>query len=357
MTVGILFLAALVLIALQRVWAPKALSRLHFHGECDRIMAEPGEIITWIPAVENTRRLPIPFVRLRESFPYEAKIEENSRWMAAHCQKGIQQWFVEEKLSLAPRQRCKKPVRFSISKRGMYHIGRYRLCAGDLLGFHERGIEGDGGNVVIIPHRAHDQKALQAVSGFLGDISVRRYILEDPILTVGFRDYTGREPMKAISWTRSAATGVLQVKQYDHTAEQSVVILLDTEDGTPEELEGCFRLMRTVCEQLEQNKIPYGLRTNGKLPGTVGNLFQLPSGLGRRHLDTVLYALGRADYTCYHSFRYMTQQTLRHRKNNESYIVITPHLAQRNRHSIQQLEAAAGSGVCVLTGRSEVDAI
>ena len=42
------------------------------------------------------------------------------------------------------------------------------------------------------------------LSGFLGDVSVRRFIYEDPVLTTGFREYTGREPMKHISWTQSA---------------------------------------------------------------------------------------------------------------------------------------------------------
>lgn len=356
MTIGLIILAALIVAVAQKYWAPRAMIHLKFRGECDRIMAQPGETVSWVRSIENRNVLPVSFVRLREVYPHEITLKADETWQRRHCQMGIYQLFTEERLNIGSRRIWKKAIRFSISRRGKYHIGRYRISTGDLLGFHEYHTEGDGDSIVIIPEQARSRQAIQAVSGFLGDISVRRFILEDPILTIGFRDYTGREPMKSISWTRSATAGSLQVKQYDYTAEQTVMILLDVEGASPEALEGCLRLMRTVCEELEKKKIPYGLRTNGNLPGTVGNLFFLAEGLGKRHLDTILYALGCADNTCFHSFRYITVRTLQHRKNNEAYIVITPKMTADVQQCVQQLQSAAGNPVCVLTGESEAQA-
>lgn len=350
----ILLLAVFVLVVLEKYWPSLVLKNLRFRGSADRITAEPGQLITWSATVENRSRLPVPFVRLRQGFPKEASVHADERWVRSHCSDGIRKWNVEEKMALAPRQSRTRSLRFSISKRGSYQIGGYRLSAGDLLGLREEAKLGEDQSVVIIPERAKNGTALQALGGFLGDISVRRFILEDPILTVGFRDYTGREPLKAVSWTRTAITGSMQVKQYDHTAEQNVVILLNVEGGTPEQLEGCFRLMRSACEALEWKKIPFGLRTNGHLSGPVGNIFHMSDGLGSRHVDTILYALGRADYTCYHSFRYLCGQTLKYRKNNESYIVITPFSSDEVSQLAGMLGNAVGSSVCVLTGEAEV---
>ena len=81
------------------------------------------------------------------------------------------------------------------------------------------------GEVVVIPPRCENSNVLRTLGGFLGDISVRRFILEDPLLTVGFREYTGREPMKSISWTQSARVGRPLVKQYDHTVDATVTVL------------------------------------------------------------------------------------------------------------------------------------
>jgi len=218
------------------------------------------------------------------------------------------------------------------------------------LGFREAKCHGDGKRIVVMPRRSEQKLALDAVGGFLGDISVRRFILEDPILTTGFRDYTGREPMRAISWTRTAQTGTLQVKQYDYTAERHIVVLLNTEGAEEKQLEECLRLTRSVCEKLEQMKIPYGFRTNANLPGPVGKVTSIAEGLGEQHLNTILFGLGCADSTCFYSFRYLVRKTIRARKSNEAYIVITPDDKGTVRSCIQQLGDGSGASVCVLRG-------
>lgn len=353
---AILLAAAVFLAVLERLWESAAMKALRFRGGSDLLLAEQGQPVTWSGAVENHGSLPIPFVRMKEAFPIQAEVKGDPRWIEGHCRVGILEWYVEEKLSLKPWQSSTRRVSFTFSRRGEYHLGGYQLSVGDLLGVRERKTEQAGSErVVVIPRRCRNRQALRALGGFLGDISVRRFILEDPILTVGFRDYTAQEPLKAISWTQSARTGTLQVKQYDHTAEQTVVLLLNMEGGSPEELEACFRLTRTACEALEKQKISFGLRTNGSLPGPVSKLSWLPEGLGGQHLNTILYALGRADYTCYYSFRTLTEQALLHRKNQEAYILITPNSEKLDKAGLRALEAATGSAVCVLSGSAEVE--
>ena len=350
----VLIPAVIVLAVLERIWAPAALKALRFKGNCDHALAEPGETITWSATVENQSRLPIPFVRLRENLPAEAQLMEEAKWIHSRCNKGLLYWHVVERMSMRPWQRTTRSIRFSIGQRGEYPLGEYQMAAGDLLGLYELSAGGDGQKIVIMPPLAQNRQALKTMGGFLGEISVRRFILEDPILTVGFRDYTGREPMKSISWTRTAQTGAMQVKQHDFTAEQTVQVLLNVENGSPEEIEGCFRLTRTVCEELERKKIPFGLRTNGNLPGPVSKLFRVQDGLGESHLNTILYGLGRADYTRYHSFRTLARLALAHRKSNESYIVITPMVTELERAVVKALESATVNPVCVLVGKDEV---
>lgn len=350
----LIVLAALLLVWLERKWMPHAIRSLTFRGGPDRLLAEPGDRIVWSSTVENHSRLPIPYVRLTSSFPTDALLIAEEKWATSHCLHSITQWHVKEIMSLRSRQSCTRTVSFSFQKRGYYPVGSYHLSAGDILGFTEITKTGDWQGVVVMPERSRQKTSIDALGSFLGDISVRRFIMEDPILTLGFRDYTGREPMKAISWTRTAVTGSLQVKQYDHTAEQHVTILLNTEGASPDQLEECFRLMRSACELLEQKKISYGFRTNGHLVGPTGNLFWLPEGLGTQHLNTILYGLGRGDGTCFRSFRYLTGQTLKHRKGNESYVVITPPPDDRVRACIRKLEEVVDGGICVLIGEGTV---
>lgn len=349
----LLALAAIALAALEHYWADYTSAVLRFHGCCDEILAEPGQIVTWRGTVENRGKLPLPFVRLTERFPKDAQVREPEAWIKSHCTDNMMQWYIEEKMTLLPYQSRTRTVRLSFPARGVYPLGSYQVDAGDLLGFRESGTSGDWQEIVIMPRRSNNTVSLDALGGFLGDVSVRRFILEDPILTVGFREYTGREPMKSISWTRTATAGSLQVRQYDFTAERHIMILLNVEGATPEELEESFRQMRSVCEALEQKKIPYGFRTNGNLTGPGGRITCMPEGLGSRHLNTILYGLGRADKTCLYSFRYLTELTLRSRKSNESYIVITPPLTDRSRRAVKSLESRVGNEVCLLVAKGE----
>ena len=56
---------------------------------------------------------------------------------------------------------------------------------------------------------------------------MRRFILDDPSLLVGYREYTGREPMKQISWNQTAKTGRLTVRQNDHTTDRIAMVIVN----------------------------------------------------------------------------------------------------------------------------------
>ncbi len=355
MTLVVLLVLLAGLAVLEYKWAGYALKSLDIHSNCDRPLAEPGQTVTWSARVDNYSRLPIPFVRLVEDFPLEAVAQGDLDWKEAYCRKSFLSWYTEYRMTMRGRRSITRNASLVFHRRGVYQIGDYHLSAGDLLGFREAKSHGKGQKIVVMPHRSLQHKAMDALGGFLGDVSVRRFILEDPILTTGFRDYTGREPLRAISWTRTAQSGSLQVKQYDYTAERHVVVLLSIEGADEAQLEECLRLTRSVCEKLEQRKIPYAFRTNANLPGPVGKIHSMVEGLGERHLHTILYGLGCADGTCFHSFRYLTRQTLKKRKSNESYIVITPDDKGDAYGCIQALSNAVGTRVCVLKGCEGVE--
>lgn len=350
MTFAVLLILLVGFAVLEYKWASYALSSLRIRGSCDRLLAEPGQDVTWSATVDNYSRLPIPFVRLVQDFPLEASVQADLSWKEAYCRRSFLSWYTEYRMTIRGRRSITRNVTVAFQRRGVYKIGTYQLSAGDLLGFRETQNHGDGEKIVIMPEHSRQQSAIDALGGFLGDVSVRRFILEDPILTTGFRDYTGREPLRAISWTRTAQSGTLQVKQYDYTAERHVVVLLNTEGADEQQLEECLRLTRSVCEKLEQRKIPYAFRTNANLPGPVGKVHAMVEGLGERHLNTILYGLGSADGTCFHSFRYLTRQTVKKRRSNESYIVITPDDKGEAHRCIQSLSSAVGTQVCVLKG-------
>ena len=351
----ILFLICLValVVFLERNWADLCLDKLRYRFTRDITLAEPDQIITLTSSVENRWFLPILYVRLVEYLPKDTTVHEAADWLEDHYHiSPIGKQYVEESFYLLPRRRRTGTMRISLPRRGGYRLGETTLTTGDFLGLKDTSQRLNAtADVVVIPRRCEDIDVLQTLGGFMGDISVRRFILEDPILTVGFREYTGREPMKSISWTQSARANRLLVKQYDYTVDATVTVLLNAEDGTEAQLEQCFSIARTVCEELEKKGIPYDFRTNGDLIGPLGPLRRVNEGLGHQHLNTILYALGRASCMCYGTLEKLADLTLRSARPNQSYIVITPSLTPARDQLLNRLRAVSDGQVCVLTAK------
>lgn len=351
-----LFILCLAVVAAlgQRFWAEHALAHLRYSLTCQPTLAEADQPVTMVSTVENRARLPILYVRTRMYLPGEATLHGDGAWLAEHTEMRMAGLCVEDVFTLLPRRRRTARFQVSFPRRGRFAPTGVELITGDLLGSHTLSRqEFTFCRVVVAPPRCTRPELLQALDGFLGDISVRRFILEDPVLTVGFREYTGREPMKAISWPQSARMGRLIAKEYDHTTDLAVTVLLNTEGGTPAQLEQCYSLTRTACEELEKRGIPYDLRTNGDLVGPTGLLPHVPRGLGQQHFNGILYGLGCADYRCCFPLAELVQRCRGSQCSSQSYIVITPPLSPAAARLLALLESA-GAAMTVLTGEEAV---
>ena len=233
----------------------------------DRPLVDPEEPFHLVTQVKNASRRFVPFVRLRENVPLELIFSDDI--FAGLAADGRSNAF-SSTLYLMPRQLWQRELEVKLPRRGRYFFRGCSMQGGDFLGLSETVIyQPAQEEIIVAPAPAGDPNLPQLLGGFLGDRSVNRFIMEDPVLTLGFRDYTGREPMKSISWPQSARAGRLMVKNYDHTLELTATVLLSaqTEKTDPlrlQKLEQCFSLARSVCETLEKKHIPYRFLYGGR---------------------------------------------------------------------------------------------
>ena len=335
-------------------YAEHFLKKLRYQGDLDRDLAEPDQILTLTSTVRNTGRLPIFYVSLMEMLPEEVCPAEDEDWQRRYQITPEHGVCSKSPLYLLPHRRSTRSVRFSLSKRGCYQMGRYYLSVGDYLGFHTRYQAGDlRKKVVVMPRRWEDPRLALTLGGYLGEISVRRFLFEDPVLTIGVREYTGSEPLKQISWKQTARTGTLQVKNYDYTVDANVTVLLNL-DGSPAEQELSYRMARTVCEALERRRIPYEFFSNGDLFGPKGEHQWFPEGLGKQHYRTLMYALGQSKGIVYFSFPRMIERCVQKRRRSRGYILISPPLLrERDREALRALRRCSETEPCLLTARAE----
>lgn len=347
MTVFFVLAAAALAVLLQRLSTRRGLHGLQ--GECrlSQRMAEADEPFAIVVTLTNRSRRFFPFLR------FQLQI---SQGMAVQQHRGISHLVhggtaISGTTWLGPRQQFEKRVPASAAVRGRYLIQDLKVSGGDFLGLSEYTESfGWGGEIVVPPKEAPQTEVDAFFGGFLGDVSVTRFLFEDPVLTLGYREYTGREPMKTISWPQSARSGSLMVKKFDYTLEPSVCVLLnvDDPDAAPEALEQCFSLTRSVCRKLEDQGVKYEFRTNVRISGGMDAWYTISEGLGQRHFQGILEGLGRATYSAAFPCRRLVEQTAGSHGAGNGLIFITPGGSPGPERDAQWLATALGGALCIV---------
>ena len=329
------FFVIVILVALGLQWYSlrNAGDHRNIRYECRPSVraCEPGEVFVVHSNVSNLGLRPSPSIRIEERFPNELDLQEAEQFNVKWLTKG--RWIYYSTVLMRGHQQVKRSLRASISKRGEYCFPSADFCAGDFLGFREYRyrMENDC-RIVIYPEKLQNAELLNAFSNALDDISRKKQLLEDPISVCGYRDYTGREPMRQISWKQSAARNSLIVKQFDPVWQRSVLIALDTQlhgdyDDYIKQQELCFSLARTVCEQLEQRSIGYQLVTNAAV-GKELSAFSSSGGMGGSY-KKILFALGSARYGSICSIEELMHAVCSGAGRCEMIVLISTHCNER----------------------------
>lgn len=335
------YLAGLILsiYLINRLTLDYGFKNLDYKMEIDKQTAEIGEEIEVTSIIENKKYFTVSFLRITEFFP-EGFNESNRRYT----------------LFVMPFQRVKRTYKMNANKRGHYLIKSMHLEIGDFIGFKIRrkevAIEKE---LIVFPQKISLEKSLIPIGSLNGDVSVKRWIIEDPLMTIGIREYTGNEPERHIHWPSSARYGSLMVKNFDFTTDNSVIVVLNVETMKPswqppeeELIDKVISLARGVMEEFEESKIPYGLAINRNdvdLSQERG-YFHYP-GLGESHLEDILRILGKLDYRIPPFFETTLKDISRRQGNYTTAVIITARILETYIEPLNQLSRSVSRAVVI----------
>lgn len=293
---------------------------LIYKMEITKRTAEIGEEVEIYSIIENKKPLSISFLKVEESFPKGFNLESN-----------IYTLFI------MPYQRVKRTYRIVGEQRGLYKIKDVHLELGDFVGFNssQEYIELKN-QLIIFPRKIDLKQKILPYGGLMGDISVKRWIIDDPLMTIGIREYTGNEPERFIHWPSTLRHGSLMVKNFDFTTDNSVMVVLNIESVKPywkdmdrELIEESINITRAIMEELEDLKIPYGFASNAYNTGSdyVKGHFYHP-GLGKNQLNNFLEILGGINYIISSTFEKTIKDIQRIKGNYTTVILITPRILE-----------------------------
>ncbi len=348
--IAFLLMLAAVIAAAELISLKKGLDGVEYDVSPSKALAEPDEALALVTVITNRRRRFLPFIRLNEDVPDALVVSGDLRAEDVKRHRSA----LRSTVYMMPRQRLTRTTPFTIPRRGRYVFLGATLEGGDFMGLSTASRRTDlHRELVILPRRADSGALRDVMGGWMGERSVNRFIMEDPVLTLGYRDYTGREPMKQISWTQTARQGRMMVRCQDHTVERTVTVMLNAHSFAfgsygRRMLEQALSLCRDVCEQLEERRIPYAFISNLRVIGVADSFGEVGDGLGHAHLMTVLEGLGRADYTSRDTLEGLFDRALSRADLGRGHIYITPVARDIHPEWIERLRAATGEApLCI----------
>ncbi|MBC7320024.1 DUF58 domain-containing protein, partial [bacterium] len=323
----LLLFLIIVGIILNRLSKKYTLFGVTYQREISKKILEIGEDFHITTVVENRKLFPVTFLQIIERFP--AGIEYKFR---ADQFKTVEFLYHTITMFLLPFQRIKRVYTAVSSKRGRYIFEDVSLIGGDLLGLNTfvKSIRYNQ-ELIVLPKSIDLERELIPYGNYNGNLSVQRWIIDDPTMIIGVKEYTGLEPAKIIHWPSSLRTGNLMVKKFDFTLENTAMIILNVECDKPfwvdikaDDIEKCISITRSVMERFESMGMPYGFATNSIMHGLPANRNIVYPSLGISYLETLLECLGRASYSVSLTFEELLSRLSRRDISCSTYVIITP---------------------------------
>ncbi|GHU76772.1 hypothetical protein AGMMS49992_23030 [Clostridia bacterium] len=191
-----------------------------------------GETVELVEVIRNAKLLPVPWLRV-ESRMSPFLIFENSKILSTNKDdereiEGDQyhrsSFYVGIFAQITRRHRVK------LARRGYYPVGSVAMTGGDLFGLSQWTATLDtGAAVTVYPALLDGSEWGIPSSRWQGDLTVKRWIVQDPFLVSGIRPYQAGDAQRDVHWAATARMGTLQVKTHDFTSDPRLLVILNVQ--------------------------------------------------------------------------------------------------------------------------------
>ncbi len=264
--IALLLILAFVLWFQLQVFCTFAFYKLKYRCEFSVNEAHEGDTISVVETIYNGKLLPVPWLR--------ADIH-TSRWLdyAGTCSVVAQEnRHVTSSFVLKSYQKTTRRWRLKCLKRGIFLTENVTLVSGDLLNFNTVSIAVPvKAELTVYPEIVDLDNLFIPVNLLQGDRVVNRWVIDDPFLVSGARDYRPGDPLNRMHWPASAKSGRLMIRKNEFTSQQNMVLLLnmqsqlyeyyDTINKTAAELG--IKVAATLLDMALREGTPVRFITNG----------------------------------------------------------------------------------------------
>ena len=295
--------AMIVVLGVAYEWQKHSLDGVIYRRRFHFTRAFPGEEVPLRLEVENRKLLPLAWLRVQDPWPKaiapkNGTPESTSALAPSHIP---DQWMLTHIFSLRWYERVRRSYPLVFQKRGIYRVGPALLTSGDFFGIYEHSREiFPAERITVFPPLLPAQALDLPAEDPFGDRKSRRRLFEDPNRPVGIREYHPEDEFRRVHWPATARTGQLQVKIYQPTSAQALILCLNVstfahhwEGIYPALLEFLVSLTATLAAEGVEAGYRVGLISNGCLSNS-DQTFRIPPGRSPNQLAHLLVALAGA---------------------------------------------------------------
>lgn len=224
--VPLLLISLLFVLArgVARLWERYCLSRIDFRRQLSAHCVFFGEEVELEVEIANRKPLPLSWIQIDDEVPADVTFLQTKAVASHKANRAV----LTNLLSLGWYHKVTRRYHMVCRQRGFFAFGPTRIRSGDLFGFFSRSMELPDVEYLMVYPRILPLERLGIVSNQpVGNKRIRRHIFQDPILTLGVREYHFGDSLKQIHWKSTARLGQLQTKIFEPTTTMDVCIFYD----------------------------------------------------------------------------------------------------------------------------------
>ena len=264
--------AAVILVVTGMAWG---WSRLGFFGlTYTRTLNETrvfrGETVTLELAVRNQKFLPVNWLVVRDIFPSDLPVA--GRELVVNP--GTNQAEYVTFWMPGPFQRTVRRFDVTCHVRGFHRYGPVTMTTGDGFGFFNRTRHVDDELRLIVYPQLYTAAELNLpTKNPFGSVGVKGQLYEDPMRTIGIREWRQEDAPRRIHWKATARQQQLLSRIYEPSEEQQILLFLNVatlerhwHGYLPELQERTIAVAGSLAAQAVEQRLAVGLIANGALP-------------------------------------------------------------------------------------------
>lgn len=284
-----------VFAGIGRLWNQLSLVGLYYERDFSEVRAFAGESIAVTLRVRNQKVLPLTWLNIQDIFPPELSVCDTTRTENVTSRQTSQhkEMIVNPATNLAEFhsfwmpgafQRLARTFQIDCTVRGYHNFGPATINTGDGFGFFASKARLPKIQQLIVYPKIYSVAELQLPSkNPFGDVRATQNLFEDPLRTVGIREWQPWDSQRRVHWKATARHQQLLSRVYEPSEELQVQFFLNTttferhwHGYIPELQERAISVAGSLAALADEQRLPVGLIANGVLPGSDQPIRLLP---------------------------------------------------------------------------------